>query len=122
MFKVIIAGSRYLTPEHYGTLKEACLFYLKDKLPQVTIISGHARGADSLGERFASEHGLPTEIYPADWDKYGKSAGYIRNKQMSEIGDALIAFKIKGIVSKGTDNMIELMKGKPIRIVYVNSN
>ena len=119
MFKVIVAGSREFTS--YEHLKEACLYYLSEKLPQVTIISGHARGADSLGEKFASEMNLPCEIYPAEWDKYGKRAGYLRNKQMADVGDALIAFKLKGIVSKGTDNMITLAreKGIPIRIVEI---
>ena len=114
MFKVIIAGSRYFTS--YQHLKEACEFYLSNKLPQVTIISGHAKGADSLGEKWASEMNLPCEIYPADWNKYGKSAGYIRNKQMAEVGNALIAFKIKGIESKGTDNMISLAREKGISV------
>lgn len=122
MFRVIIAGSREFTS--YQHLKEACEWYLKDKLPQVIVISGHARGADSLGEKWASEMGLTCEIYPANWNKYGKSAGYIRNKQMAEVGDALIAFKIQGIQSKGTDNMISLAekKGIPIRVVTLLIN
>ena len=58
----------------------------------VIVISGHARGADTLGERFAREHGLGLEIYPADWKNQGKRAGFIRNSQMVATADAAVAF------------------------------
>lgn len=45
----------------------------------ITIISSGANGADKSGERYGEENNLPVEAYPAEWDKYGKSAGYIRN-------------------------------------------
>ena len=71
------------------------------------IISGMARGADSLGAEFA-ELMMPDGHLlkrPADWDKYGKSAGYRRNHQMALEADVLIAFWDGR--SKGTKNMIE---------------
>ncbi len=56
------------------------------------IISGGARGADRLAERYAQERSLPIQIFNADWEKYGKSAGFIRNKKIVDNCDAVIAF------------------------------
>jgi hypothetical protein len=59
--------------------------------------------------------------FPPDWKKYGKSAGYRRNKEMAEVADALVAFWDGK--SKGTANMIDLMRkaGKPLKIVYYSN-
>lgn len=75
---------------------------------EFVIISGHAKGADSLGEIYAKNNGLRTKIYKPDWDKYGKSAGYIRNEQMAREADAVLCFWDGQ--SKGTSNMINLAK------------
>lgn len=104
-FRVIVAGSR--TIDDYDFVKKKLDILLKRK-KNVVIICGMARGADQLGERYAKENDLEIEYYPADWDKYGKSAGYIRNKQMARNADALIAFWDG--VSKGTKNMIEIAR------------
>ena len=72
------------------------------------IICGDARGADILGAEWAAQHQVPIQHHPAKWDEYGKSAGYIRNAEMAEEGDALIAFWDGK--SKGTMNMIKAMK------------
>ncbi|MBQ7606414.1 MAG: DUF2493 domain-containing protein [Desulfovibrionaceae bacterium] len=71
----------------------------------LTFISGNARGADSLDERYAKEHGFDLEIYPANWKKYGKEAGFIRNNKMASISDVLIAFWDGK--SHGTNDMIK---------------
>lgn len=70
------------------------------------LISGGAPGADSLGERFATEMQFPVKLFPADWDTYGTAAGPIRNRQMAEHATHLIAFW-DGI-SHGTRNMIDV--------------
>ena len=73
-----------------------------------TVISGTAKGADTLGERYAKEHepfGMRIERMPAEWEKYGKGAGFRRNHRMAQEGDALLAFWDGK--SKGTKNMIE---------------
>lgn len=119
--KVIIAGSRKY--DDYATLVEKCDKILSKKLEnsntQVVIVSGCAKGADSLGERYAVEKGLQVEKYPADWNRYGNSAGYRRNAQMAAIADALIAFPKLGEANKGTMNMIECARkrGLLIRII-----
>jgi hypothetical protein len=115
MFKVIICGTRYFSD--YELLKAKCDYYLKNK-ESVTIISGCAKGADSLGEQYAIEKGFELLKYPADWDRYGKSAGYKRNQQMAEIADGVIAFWDS--VSKGTHHMINIAKEKNIRVIVVN--
>ena len=79
---------------------------------QIVIISGAARGADTLGERYAHERGYAVEKYPADWNCDGKAAGPIRNAQMAKVADALIAFWDGN--SRGTQNMIDLARLKPL--------
>lgn len=73
-----------------------------------TIISGDARGADALGAEWATHFQIPIQHFPAKWDEYGKVAGYIRNAEMAEHGDMLIAFWDGK--SKGTMNMIKAIK------------
>ena len=117
MFKVIIAGSRSFSD--YDLLKKHADYMLSRIQEPIEIVSGGATGADALGERYAQEKGLEIEYYPADWDKYGKSAGYIRNKQMARNADALIAFWDG--TSKGTKHMIDIARKDdlPTRICHV---
>jgi hypothetical protein len=70
------------------------------------IIHGAARGADTLGGKWASDRGIPVEVYPAQWNKYGKKAGFLRNTQMLEEGqpDMVVAFT----GGRGTDMMVNL--------------
>ncbi len=114
--KVVIAGCRY-----YADYDEAKIYIdgcLADIIKEYTvvIISGGASGADSIGERYAMEHGLEIERYPADWKKYGKSAGPIRNQQMADICDFVICFWDGQ--SRGTRSMIDCAKklGKDVFI------
>ena len=108
--KLIIAGSRNF--EDYEVLKRRI-----DVLPfEITeIISGNARGADSLGEWYAAENEIQVRVYPANWSKYGKPAGYIRNKEMAEVADALIAFWDGK--SKGTKHMIDIALDKGLEVI-----
>jgi hypothetical protein len=114
MFKVIICGSREFI--NYELLKAKCDHYLSNK-ELVTVISGTAKGADTLGERYAIEKGFNLLKYPADWAHYGKSAGYKRNQQMAEIADGVIAFWDGK--SKGTNHMINIANEKNIRVIVV---
>ena len=89
----------------------------KLKTHNVIIVSGHASGADSLGEKFAADHNLQCELYPADWDKHGKAAGPIRKAEMAEVADALIAFWDGQ--SRGTKSMIDLARKKGLQVAIV---
>lgn len=117
-FKIIVAGGRDFN--NYDLLENKLNFYLSNKNNQgydITIISGRANGADSLGEKYAINKGYNIEYYPADWDKYGKSAGYKRNVQMANAADACVVFWDGK--SKGSEHMINIAKAKnlPLKIV-----
>lgn len=117
-FKVIIAGSRGFS--NYKLLKETCDKLLKEKKKthNVVVISGNAKGADSLGEKYSNDEDLDLEIFPADWKKFGKSAGFRRNEQMAEFADALIAFWDGK--SRGTKHMIDTATEKGMNVKVVN--
>lgn len=80
------------------------------------LVSGGARGADSIAEGIANSLGRPTLIFPADWDKHGKAAGFIRNAEVVKASDECVAFWDGK--SKGTAHAIELFHkaGKPVKI------
>jgi hypothetical protein len=101
--KVIVAGSRGFND--YEFLKEKLDFLFQNK-GEITIVSGTARGADKLGERYAEERGYDVIEMPADWDRFKKSAGYIRNEEMAKIADASVIFWDE--TSKGAKHMIDL--------------
>ena len=115
MFHVIVAGSR--TFSNYELLKRTLDHLLQNKT-EVEIVSGGARGADQLGERYAHERGHKLCVFPADWNRYGKRAGFIRNVHMADYADALVAFRMPG-VSKGTDHMLRIAKDRPVMQVRV---
>jgi hypothetical protein len=106
--KVIIAGSRGITD--YNTVLKA----IEESGFKITVvISGEAIGVDKLGEEYAKNNNLPIKRFPANWNKFGKSAGYVRNKEMSVEGDALIAIW-NG--SPGTRHMINIANEDGLKI------
>ena len=112
MFRVIICGSREF--DDYELLRDKCDSILSRKAAdpeeKIAIVSGCARGADRLGEKYAEERGYEVLRYPADWDKYGKSAGYRRNKQMADVANACIAFFSSAGENVGTKMMVKLAR------------
>ena len=112
--KLIIAGSR--TFEEYGLLCEMA-DRVHNYVDEVTeVVCGGAKGADSLGKRWAEEHNIPVKLMPAKWSE-GKSAGPARNKAMAEYGEALLVFWDGQ--SPGTKNMINCMRieEKPYKVI-----
>jgi hypothetical protein len=83
--RTIIAGSRTITD--YDTVKSAIE---NSGFNISTVISGTASGVDFLGEKWAKENNIPIEKHPADWEKWGRSAGPIRNREMAECAEACI--------------------------------
>lgn len=77
------------------------------------VVSGGARGVDSWGAAFAEERGIEVEVFKPDWKKYGKSAGYKRNKEIVDAADDVVAFWDGQ--SKGTLHTIQIAHkaGKP---------
>ena len=109
--KVIIAGGRDF--DNYEKLRSYCDYLLQNK-DEIEIVSGCARGADKLGERYAEERGYPIKRFPADWGTHGKSAGYLRNEEMADYADALIAFWDGS--SRGTQHMINIAEKESLEI------
>jgi glycerophosphoryl diester phosphodiesterase len=116
LFKVIVAGSRDFND--YELLKRKLDNALKNRVNEgIEIVSGTARGADRLGERYAAERGYAIKRFPADWDKYGKRAGYLRNEEMAKYADALMAFWDGE--SRGTKHMIDLAHKHGLKVIVV---
>lgn len=92
-----------------------------EKFPkETTVIHGAARGADTLGGIVARELGFSVEEYPANWEKYGKAAGPIRNRQMLETKpDLVLAFHHDLNKSKGTKHMLKIAKEAGIEVKVV---
>lgn len=111
--KLIIAGSRTFTD--IGFMEEMLDAFVLDVSE---VVCGKARGADTLGEQWAILHGIPVKPFPADWDRYGKSAGFRRNLQMAEYANALAAFWDGK--SRGTQHMVAAMKDlkRPVYIFW----
>lgn len=115
-YRVIIEECRDF--DDYELLKEKCDYFLQnEKKEDVVIISGHASGADALGERYAQERGFQLKTFPADWKAHGRAAGPIRNARMASAANALIAFWDGK--SRGTKNMIETAKNHNLKVVVV---
>lgn len=112
--KVIIAGSRNITNKKkvFEIINE---YHTKNKITKV--ISGGARGVDSLGEEWAMINKIPVKRFIPAWDIHGKSAGYKRNMEMGDEADALLA--IWNGISRGTKHMIYYMQrlAKPNEVV-----
>lgn len=118
-FRVIIAGSCSFAD--YDLLQSKCDSILSQKrvTHNIVVVSGTARGADTLGEQYAQERGYGLQRFPADWQQYGRAAGPIRNRQMADNADALICFWNGH--SPGAKNMIltARKKGLPVRTIYI---
>lgn len=113
--KVIIAGGRDFND--YIMLKSVCDAMLSD-ITEIEIVSGTANGADALGERYANENGYIIHKFPANWQQFGKGAGYIRNGQMAKFSDILIVFWDGK--SKGTKHMIDLALQENLKVKIIN--
>jgi hypothetical protein len=112
--KVVIAGSRCSYIPNISIWRSIT----SNDIDVTEIVSGGASGVDSCAIYYANEYNIPYRVFLADWTKYGQAAGPIRNKQMAEYADILIAFP----GGRGTANMISQMKllNKPIYEVDVN--
>lgn len=104
-FRILVTGSRDWTDEN---LIAGALLHEVSRRPSsetITVVHGAARGADKVAARVAVHYGWQAEAHPADWDGYGKSAGFIRNAEMVALGaDVCLAFYKQGAGNKGTDH------------------
>lgn len=124
MIRVIVAGSRDFND--FSLVEKSLMMYFKENQlhrNDIEIISGTARGADRLGEIFANKYGLKLTKFPADWNYYGKSAGYVRNEQMAKYANKEngVLFAFWNGTSRGTKHMIDLAKKYNLQIstIYI---
>lgn len=115
-YHIIVCGGRHF--ENYALLCKTLAENFGNDIEE--IVSGHCVGADTLGEKWAKEHGVACKIFPAEWKRYGKKAGPMRNKQMVDYVDgfakkAVVAFTSSNSV--GTRNTIALAKRKGISVI-----
>ena len=106
MTRMIVAGSRYF--QDYDVMCSNLDDIIASIPDSIEVISGHAPGADSLGERYAREHGMKLRVFPAHWVLYGKAAGVIRNQEMVDFArktSAVAVFFWDG-ASRGTRDSI----------------
>lgn len=105
--RTIIAGGRDIDdPKVLEAALAACPW-----TAEITeVVSGKARGIDTLGERWAEANNIPVAPFPADWNLNGKAAGPIRNTAMSNYAEALVA--IWDGQSRGTKDMIDKATAK----------
>ncbi len=114
--RVLVCGGRDF--HDWGLLSAT----LSDIIPEerrhrAVIISGHARGADLLGERWAKEHGVALNVFPADWNRLGRKAGPIRNRQMLVEGRPQLVVAFAG--KEGTADMIKQATTAGVRVEEV---
>jgi YspA, cpYpsA-related SLOG family len=101
-YRLIIAGGRDFNDVEQLNHTLRSWEYRTD----VSVVCGKAAGADTLGEQWALRHNMPVKYFPAEWDKYGRSAGYRRNSDMAAFSTHLCAFWDGQ--SRGTKHMIDL--------------
>ena len=115
MMRVIIAGSRQITdPNLLKASIENSGFDITE------VVSGGARGVDRLGEKYARQEGISITRFPAQWDTHGRKAGPIRNGEMAEYADALIA--IWDGESPGTRNMLRQAHTADLKMYLLKTN
>ena len=107
--RVVICGSRGI-----GSVELIDKAVKMSGFEVTEVISGTASGPDTFAIEWAEKNGIPVVRMPADWNKYGRSAGFKRNKEMVDIADAVIA--IWDEKSNGTRNTMGLGKDKGIPV------
>ncbi len=100
--KIVIAGSRTITD--INVLLKAIKLSGYKITEQDEIVSGGARGVDTLAEIYAEKNHIPIKIFKPDWNKYGKSAGVIRNYEMAKYCDIGI------VIHNGSNGSINMIK------------
>ena len=119
MKRVLICGGVSFSDEE---LFDKTLDEMIDK-ENTILVSGHAKGADSLAEKYAEKNGIEIKVFPPEWSKYQKAAGPIRNKQMldfiSEVDDNTVIAFWDGH-SKGTKHTVETAKKMGIKTHIIN--
>lgn len=126
--KLLVCGSRTIRDTTYikGPTQwaknqiDAYWYYNLACYDELIMIEGAAKGIDTIAKEYAQENDWKIEEYPAEWDKYGKSAGYIRNELMVKAADEVLI--LWDGESKGTKHDIDLCEkyNKPYKVLIYN--
>lgn len=126
--KLLVCGSRTIRDTTYikGPTQwaknqiDAYWYYNLACYDELIMIEGAAKGIDTIAKEYAQENDWKVEEYPAEWDKYGKSAGYIRNELMVKAADEVLI--LWDGESKGTKHDIDLCEkyNKPYKVLIYN--
>lgn len=119
--RIIICGGRHFNDyDALESLVDSVLAEndLTDK--EVEIVSGHCEGADILGEQYAKNHGIICKVFPAEWTKYGRAAGPIRNSQMIEYASESHIPIVIAFVSPHTKGTMDTIKKATKRGFAIN--
>jgi hypothetical protein len=127
-YRVLVCGGRT-----YGTIMTDDGYYVPNKQevdllrnylnelltkhPDMIIIHGAAKGADSLAAAWARDNGVVEFKFPAEWSKYGKSAGFLRNTEMLESGKPDLVIGFPG--STGTAMMCKIAAAAGVEVIKV---
>ena len=117
MRKIAVIGGRDFTD--YALLSKT-LDRIRKEEPEVLIISGGARGADSLAQKYAKENGLAILIFYPDYQRYGKRAPLVRNNKIAKECDLLIAFPTSK--SRGTWCTVKKAKELGKKVIVIRGN
>ena len=122
--RIIICGGRHF--DDYSRLESVMNDVMSKIAPWrdvIEIVSGHCEGADQLGELYASNHGLPCKVFPAQWKKYGRSAGPIRNSKMVKYASeaempVVVAFRNPR--TKGTNDTVKKAEKHGFKVFIID--
>lgn len=110
--KVFVCGGRDFTDMNFLA---AVLDNYRDAIS--VLVRGDAKGADRMAGQWANANGVPVRTHPADWNRYGRGAGPIRNMQMlhEERPELVIAFP----GGSGTSHMVRIAKQAGVKVIEV---
>lgn len=122
LHNIAVVGSRHFDATYYSILAFCIKFRMQDIHKHIGIVSGGAKGADTLAEMFANANLLPLTVFKPDWDKYGRSAGFRRNQDIVDASDEIIA--LWDGESRGTlDTMSKaLQQNKTVFVLLICNN
>lgn len=121
--RVLVCGGRdYDDHERINSTLDRMYGPLSDgdnyRTSQTTIITGGARGVDTLANNWAVRAGCNTQVFPAKWEVHGKAAGPIRNRQMLHEGKPDIVVAFPG--GRGTKDMVRVAAIAGVKVVHVS--
>ena len=116
--RLLVTGSRTFADRALVTNALAWVWHELGSDPACVLVHGDARGLDTLAAGVWTAHALECEAHPADWARFGRSAGHRRNAEMVALGaDLCLAFPLG--VSRGTRGCMALAERAGIRVVTV---